>query len=250
MPTVDKREILDLFSDFKTQLVHDDLFSRKGEIAIMERYMARLPTSFESFFAETLKNGSESYRYAAVLFAGEVMRHYEVVRSYIELGNLVARQGESRFFGGNLEVRGNLALEDQAIVVVAGDLFVEGNVVGAEWDYSMLGVAGSMRCRSLMTKGELLVGQTVAIRDHAYLYRKGCSALAPAFKARVLVQNHRLDSFLEVTAEQRVAEPLTEEQKERLGRVCDLLGLHQVDDAAALETALRSRLLSDRLGSS
>jgi hypothetical protein len=140
---------------------------------------------------------------------------------------------------------GDLVLGDQAIAIVAGDLDVVGNVVGGEGDYSMLGVAGAMTAHNIMTQGELLVGQRVAVRDVVYLYRNNYSAVAPAIRARVLVENERFNTFSKVNADEQMAELLTEERPDRLQHAASLLGLSPVATVEELEDGLRRQLTAN-----
>lgn len=242
MPTIAKNNVHELYAELRPRLAADPLFSGSGNLEQMDRYMARLPNTVETLFGETLQGDAEAYRYAGVLLAAELVRRYAASQVFTHDGPLRVGDGDVLFYRGDLRVAGDLVLGDQAVVVVAGDLDVEGNVVGGAWDYSMLGVAGAMTARNVMTMGELLAGQRVTVSDAAYFYRNDYTAVAPAIRARVLVENDRLNAFGKISADEQIAELLGESRPERLQHAASLLGLGHVIGAEDLERELRRRL--------
>jgi hypothetical protein len=237
MPTVPKNQVRELYAELRFRLAQDPLFTGSGSLDTLDGLMAKLPDTVEQLFGDTLSGDADAYRYAGVLLCGELVRRFAAHEVYTHDTGLAVDDGEVLFFGGDLRVGGNLVLGDKAIVVVAGDAEIEGSIVGGE-GASLLGVAGAVTAGNVMTRGELLAGQRVTVQDVAYFSGNGCSALAPALRARVLVENKRLNTFSKVNADDQLAE-LT---ADHLARAAALLGVGQVDTVVELEQALRSRL--------
>ena len=241
MPTIEKAEILSLFKRLKPRLAEDALFSG-GDADRMERYLQLLPGNFRDLFVETLHGDSEEYRYAGIVLAAAMVREFDRMKAFVHPGNLVVRSEDFRFYPGHVRVQGDIVLRDQAIMVLAGNLAVDGNIVGAEWDYSMLGAGGKISCNNVMTQGEILAGGEINVADVAYFYRNDYSSMARRLKASIVVQNDSFDNFGEVIAEERVEELVTEEAPDRFEYVCQLLRLPRCRDIADLERRLRARL--------
>jgi hypothetical protein len=248
MPTVNKSEVQRIYEQaVRPLLKRDPLFARGGDVEIMDRLMAELPDHIGRLFGETLQGGAPAYRYAGLVLASEMIRHYEALREIEYSGALCVDDEEVFVYSGHLHVRGDLVLGNQAIVIVAGDLELDGNFVGGPKDYSMLGVAGTMTATNVMTMGELIVTGRVVVRDLAYFYRDVCSAMAPALRARLVIQNESFDHFGKIIAvDEHLFERLSEERPERLQHVRAQLGLQgPTGDVEQLETALRRRLTAN-----
>jgi len=245
MPTVDKYQVHELYADLRVRLAKDPLFAAGGELETLDRRVAQLPDTIQQLFGETLQGGSVVYRYGGLLLATELVRRFGPNQRFTYDGALAAEQGEILFYGGDLRVAGDLLLGEQAMVVVAGDLDIEGSFVGSAAGYSLLGVGGAMTAHGVMTAGELIVAQRLAVRDVVYLHGEG-AALAPAVRARVLVENARRDALGKVNAEEHIIGELARADPERLQhRVAAVLGLEGVIDVPTLEAALRARLTAN-----
>jgi hypothetical protein len=245
MPTVDKYQVHELYADLRVRLARDPLFISAAELETLDRRVAQLPDTIEQLFGDTLQGGSVAYRYAGVLLATELVRRFGPNQRFTYDGALAAEEGEILFYGGDLRVAGDLVLGEQAMLVVVGDLDVEGSFIGSAAGYSLLGVGGAMAAHGVMTAGELIVAQRLAVRDVVYLYGQG-TALAPAVRARVLVENDRRDTLGRVSAEEHIIGALARADPERLQyRVAAVLGLEGVVDVPTLEAALRARLTTD-----
>ncbi len=242
MPAISTDQLLQALAGLRPQLADDPLFTEAGDLEALEGYVRRFPGTLQRFFCDTLQGDSEAYRYAALLLVAELLRRSGDGRVHTWSGALPVDDEEVFLYWGDLKVDGDLALGDQAIVLVAGDLELNGAFVGAEWDYSLLAVAGSMTASDVMTQGELIVGKHLSVRDVAYLYRSDHSAVAPSIEARVLVENERFDRFGAIEADEHIAELLSEEQPDRLRHAGSLLGSPDAATADELEAALRRRL--------
>jgi hypothetical protein len=248
MPTVDKAEVQTIYEQaVRPLLKRDPLFARGGNVEIMDRHMAELPDHIGRLFGETLQGGTPAYRYAGLILASEMIRHYEALREIEHSGALCVDDEEVFVYSGHLHVRGDLVLGNQAVVIVAGDLELDGNFIGGPEDYSMLGVAGTMTAANIMTMGELIVTGRVVVRDLAYFYRNVYASMAPALRARLVIQNESFDHFGKIIAvEEHLFERLGEELPERLQHVRARLGLQDpASDLDELETALRRQLTAN-----
>jgi hypothetical protein len=241
MPSVPKNQVQELYAELRVRLAQDPLFTGSGSLDTLDGLMAKLPDTVEELFGDTLQGDADAYRYAGVLLCGELVRRFAAHQVYTHDSGLTVDDEEVLFFGGDLKVGGDLVLGDQSIVVVAGDADIDGSFVGGATDYSLLGVAGAVTAGNVMTQGELLAGQRVTVQDVAYFYRNGYSAVAPALRARVLVENERFNTFSKVNADDQLAELLT---LEHLPRASALLGVGGVESLEELEQSLRSRLTS------
>lgn len=241
MRAIDTAQLREALAALRPRLQSDPLFTEGGDLATLEAWVERYPGTLQRFFCDTLQGDSEAYRYAALLLAAEVLRERGDGRLSTWTGGLPVDEEEVFLYWGGLKVDGDLALGDQAIVLVVGDLELSGAFVGAEWDYSLLAVSGTMTARNVMTQGELIVGGRLLVRESAYLYRSDHSAVCPSIQAGALVENERFDRFGEVETGEQIAELLTEEEPDRLRYAAALLGVPEASTVDDLEAALRRR---------
>ena len=101
----------------------------------------------------------------------------------------------------HVTVKGNLILEDQSRLLVAGDLEVEGNIIHEGFDYALLFVGGSLRADNLLFHGEVVVLGSITLRGIAWTYYNDYSTYADTLTARVVVADDREDAVDEVRAD-------------------------------------------------
>ncbi len=244
MSAVNEEQLLEAFARVASSLEQDPLFEG-GDVKTMEAYLDKLPSDAKELFARTLQGCSAAYRYAGLILMAELVRTHGAFEKAAVPESLVVAKGDVSSFNGALHIKGNLILEPDAIVVVAGDLRIDGNFLGAEQGYSLLAVAGTMTSTSLMTRGELLVGKSLAVKDSAFLTNNDYPARSPRISARVLIQNDRLDLFGRVYVGEHITGPLAEWGSGRLRKVCKLLGIGATADLLDLESAYRASLMQD-----
>jgi len=238
---VEKYQVRELYAELRSRLA-DDLLFGGASLEQMDAYLAQLPDTVQELFAHTLQGDAEAYRYGGVLLMAELVHRFAAGQVFNYDGPLTVHDSQVLFYGGDLHVVGDLVLGDQSIVVVAGDLDLDGSFVGGSTDYSMLGVSGAMTAYNIMTPGEMIVGQRLAVRDLVYLYRNSCSSLASSIRCRLLVENDCFNTFSKINADAQIDELLTEERPERLRDVAGLVGLGPLDSVERLEAELRQRL--------
>ncbi|GEN13005.1 hypothetical protein SAMN05443572_11332 [Myxococcus fulvus] len=116
-------------------------------------------------------------------------------------GDLRISEGEDRRANGGLVVKGNLVLEDQGRLLVAGDLVVEGSIIHEGFDYSLLFVGGSLQAGNLLVHGEVVVLGGFKVQGVAWTYYSDYSTYADTLTARLVVADDREDAIGKVSAE-------------------------------------------------
>lgn len=145
-------------------------------------------------------------------------------------GNLTVAEGESVIFEeAEVHVVGDLVLEDQARMYVAGDLRVDGNILAASWDYSLLFAGGRIEASNLVSNGELVALGGLKLRGVAWTFENSYSTYADTLSAKVVVRDERYE--------------LVEDT-----RSGEFLENRQPDFAARLEVLIRQELSSDDQG--
>ncbi len=228
MPTITKEQALAVFEMIAPQLARDPLFNDGAEIETMRRLLAYLPPTADALFGVTLRGGPPAYRYAGLrLYADLVRLHRALEEHAIYDGSLTVEGNESFCYRGDLRVDGDLVLAAGATFVVAGELEVRGAVLGAGAGYSLLAVAGTMSAHDVMTAGDLIVGQRLAVTNVAYFQGgAGGTTLAPAARARVLVQDEsRADHLLKARAASHFTATLHRLPADRLAAIATTLGI-------------------------
>ena len=162
----------------------------------LTRFLTPLPTTVEALFADTLQGMSEAYRYAGLRIVSAMVEPARL--DSVALDALVVKSREPTFFPGHVHVHGNV--ENASILVVAGDLTIDGTYYGGP-NYSLLAVGGAVRVGNVATQGEILVGTRLESRGVVYLHYNDYSCMIPDLRARAVVQEDRSDSFGAVTGE-------------------------------------------------
>lgn len=242
MSAVNEKQLLEVFRSIAPALEKDPLFEG-GDLKTMEAYLDKLPSNAQELFSRTLQGCSAAYRYAGLILMSALVRTHATLERVKLPEGLAVGKGEFSIISGTLHVKGNLTLEPDAVVVVAGDLRVDGNFLGAEQGYSLLAVGGAMTTTRLLTRGELLVGKSLAVKDSAFFTQNEYPARCKRISARVLIQNDRLDNFGRVYVGEHITGPLAEWGTRRLQAVCKLLELQATADLQSLEQAYRASLL-------
>ncbi|GHG70498.1 hypothetical protein [Comamonas sp. JC664] len=117
-------------------------------------------------------------------------------------GDLKLSEGDDRVLeASRVVVKGNLVLEDQSRLLIAGDLEVEGNIIHEGLDYALLFTGGSLSAKNLLFHGELVALGPITVRDVAWTYYNDCSTYADSLKARIVVADDRFDAVDAVQAE-------------------------------------------------
>jgi hypothetical protein len=116
-------------------------------------------------------------------------------------GDLKVSEGEDLHFDGGCVVKGNLVIEDQGRLLVAGDLVVEGNIIHEGFDYSLLFVGGSLEADNLLFHGELVVLGGFTLKGVAWTYYSDYSTYADTLSARLVVADDRDDAIGKVSAD-------------------------------------------------
>lgn len=239
---LDRAELMAAYAELRQQLAGDPIFTGSegeegGTLEKLEQRLERAPETYEEFLAEN----RGPYRYGGVRLAAQVVRR-RGKKAFTHEDALIVDREEIAYYPGDLRVRGDLVLGDRAAVLVAGDLTIDGNFVGAEWDHSLLAVGGSLTVGNVMTHGELVVGERITVKDVAYLHGGELVARAPAIRARTLIENDCINLFGEVEAKERLAEAVGEEDTVGLQRICGLVGMKNVTDIDHFEERFRKRL--------
>ncbi|MFP2962452.1 hypothetical protein ACLEPN_32930 [Myxococcus sp. 1LA] len=110
-------------------------------------------------------------------------------------GDLKLSEGDDRVLhAARVVVKGNLVLEDQSRLLVAGDLEVEGNIIHEGFDYALLFTGGSLSARNLLFHGELVSLGPITVQEVAWTYYNDYSTYADSLKARIVVADDRFDA--------------------------------------------------------
>jgi hypothetical protein len=115
--------------------------------------------------------------------------------------DLKVSEGEDLHFDGGVVVKGNLVIEDQGRLLVAGDLVVEGNIIHEGFDYSLLFVGGSLEADNLLFHGEVIVLGGFTLEGVAWTYYNDYSTYADTLSARLVVADDREDAIEKVRAD-------------------------------------------------
>ena len=119
-------------------------------------------------------------------------------------GDLTLSEGDDRVLNAaRVVVKGNLVLEDQSRLLVAGDLEVEGNIIHEGLDYALLFTGGALSARSLLFHGELVSLGPITLEEVAWTYYNDYSTYADSLKARVVVADDRFDAVDDVQEDHR-----------------------------------------------
>jgi len=240
---LDRGELMRAFEQLHQQLAADPIFADgdEGSVETMRERLQSAPSSYEELLGVTLADGG-AHLYGGLRVVASVFRARSL-RQALHEGAMVVDREEVLFLASHLRIRGDLLLGDRASVLVAGDLVIDGNFIGAEWDNSVLGVGGALTVGNLMTRGDLLVADRITVKDVAYLHGDRV-ARAPAVRARVLIENDRANLFGAVEAKERVADVIADESP-TLARVCALVSMKQPPDTAdGFEDRLRRRFVA------
>ena len=240
---LDRGELMQALEQLHQQLAADPIFADgdQGSVETMRERLQTAPSSYEELLGATLADGG-AHLYGWLRVVASVFRA-KSLRQTLHEGAMVVDREEVLFHASDLRIRGDLLLGDRASVLVAGDLVVDGNFIGAEWDNSILGVGGALTVGNLMTQGDLLVADRITVKDVAYLHGDRV-ARAPAVRARVLIENDRSDLFGSVEAKERVADVIADGTP-TLARVCALVSMKQPPDTVdGFEDRLRRRFVA------
>jgi len=241
---LDRGVLMQAFEELRQQLAADPIIAGEdgGSVEAMAERLAEAPPTFEALLGGTLVGDGGAYLYGGLLAAAKVFRSKNL-KPALHDGAMVVDREEVMFHGAALRIRGDLLLGDRSTVLVAGDLTIDGNFIGAEWDNSVLGVGGTLTVGNLMTSGDLVVADRITVKDVAYLHGDRV-ARAPAVRARVLIENDRNDLFGQVEARERVTEEIADGTP-TLERVCALVGMKQPPDTVdGFEDRLRRRFVA------
>lgn len=115
--------------------------------------------------------------------------------------DLKVSEGEDLHFDGGVVVKGNLVIEDQGRLLVAGDLVVEGNIIHEGFDYSLLFVGGSLEADNLLFHGEVVVLGGFTFKGVAWTYYSDYSTYADTLSAKLVVADDREDAIGKVRAD-------------------------------------------------
>lgn len=125
--------------------------------------------------------------------------------------DLTISEGQDLTFDAkSVTVNGNLILEDQGRLLVAGDLVVEGNIIHEGFDYSLLFVGGSLKAHNLLFHGEIVVLGDVSLQGVAWTYYNDYSTYADTVSARLVVSDDREDAIDKVRADHHLIGHSTE----------------------------------------
>ncbi|QDE66965.1 hypothetical protein BHS09_08050 [Myxococcus xanthus] len=120
-------------------------------------------------------------------------------------GDLKLSEGDDRVLeASRVVVKGNLVLEDQSRLLVAGDLEVEGSIIHEGFDYALLFTGGALSAKNLLFHGELVSLGPITVQEVAWTYYNDYSTYADALKARIVVADDRFDAVDDVRADHRL----------------------------------------------
>lgn len=120
------------------------------------------------------------------------------------LDALVMRENEYRYFDADLHVRGDLtANEEGAMLVVAGDLRVDGAIHAHAW-YSLVLCRGTLSASSIRTKGELAALGGIEVERFYWGYYNDYSTFAPHLAGPLYVSDDRFDMIDDVRAQEQL----------------------------------------------
>ncbi len=242
MPTISHDDVREAFSRIETKLSTDPLFAGAEPSPSNDDFrerIATLPATVEELFSAHLADAPITARYAALQLYRELVAHYGVHGSSENAGELALGEGETRCVRGNLHIDGHLRLGADARLVVSGELFVAGSVLGAARAYSLLAVGGSLRARNVIGAGELLA-DSATIGDVVYFAGSSYGARVGLLRARTVVENgDNRGVYTMFRAQQHFTERLAEVRPDRLRAIGRILGVVSASDLEQLEAAIR-----------
>lgn len=254
MPTISHDEVRAVFGRLEATLESDALFALNGDekeakanLAEIKKILKELPATVEEFFAKTLKDASESSRYAGLRLYALLVEQYGVRRPTEHRGDLILKNNEVKVYRGDLRVTGNIILGRNSVIIAAGDMIVEGNITGIQGAYCLVAASAAMRARSVMISGQLYVGGSTIIGDIVYLDGPHHSARVKEIRARTIMENlgpkqEARARFGLVRAQQHFKESLATAKPDRLKAIGRILGVFGATSSKQLITALRSKL--------
>lgn len=122
-------------------------------------------------------------------------------------GDLTLSEGDDRVLNAaRVVVKGNLVLDEQSRLLVAGDLVVEGNIIHEGFDYALLFTGGSLSARNILFHGELVSLGPITVQEVAWTYYNDYSTYADSLKARIVVADDRSDAVDAVQADHHFSE--------------------------------------------
>ncbi|ABF86492.1 hypothetical protein MXAN_1626 [Myxococcus xanthus DK 1622] len=117
-------------------------------------------------------------------------------------GDLKLSEGDDRVLeASRVVVKGNLVLEDQSRLLVAGDLEVEGSIIHEGFDYALLFTGGALSAKNLLFHGELVSLGPITVQQVAWTYYNDYSTYSDSLKARIVVAADRFDAVDDVQAD-------------------------------------------------
>lgn len=122
---------------------------------------------------------------------------------------LVISENGFRTFEGDLEVVGDLVLEDGAILFVPGNLTVAGALVCRGY-YTLVLVGGKMEVEAVWSSGEIAALGGIEAQRVFWTYRNDYSAYAPTLRTPLYIAEDRVDSIDEIEVEERIQGQIAE----------------------------------------
>lgn len=187
----------------RAALARDPLFMKDRErfevsLGELDARLKRAPSKTADLL-EWL-DGPDQYRYAGlkVLHAAFGGAPAQVIAA-----DHTFASGRTTVIAGDLQIRGNVSVEDGAALFVLGNLTIDGCLIGGT-DFSVV-AAASMRFSSGCTGGELIALSTIRGGERVYLHGNDHSCRARALHAGTLIDFERGNVFTRVTVRHRVS---------------------------------------------
>lgn len=190
------------YARVRPRLATDPTFApervRAAELRRFDTRMKKPPADIEHLAGWL--DGSDRVRYAGLAVLFEAFGRSAKPRAL--KGDLHVGRDETSLLRGDLHVKGNLTLDDGAMLFVLGSLRVDGYLAHVG-DFSVV-AAHDLSFASGVTTGELIALAGIDAGDKLYLAHNDHSCRARAVRVGLLVDFERESAFGKVTAEKRL----------------------------------------------
>lgn len=139
--------------------------------------------NIEQLFKDKLQGRSPFARHIALDYLAATQREPS---THMEEQSLAVEKGTIKVYPGNLHVKGTI--KNLGIIVVLGDITIEGNYVALPIAYGCLYIGGNLKVKNVyVCEAETIVLQTIKVEHAAILIGNHTITIADQLKVKVLI---------------------------------------------------------------
>jgi hypothetical protein len=178
-------------------------------------------TDGESAFRSFLLNESCFDRFIAI----EIVK--KSAKTILELSKWTSTN-QFLYFPSNVRIDGHLA--NSGIVVVEGNLSINGDYFNSTGSFTSLVVGGKIQAQNMITSGEVICADRICLQGLGYFHYNDYCTISPTIDCKILVEDDRQNFFNEVHANLKLNRGFNDEEVERLLGIKELPGDSEADD--------------------